>query len=94
VLRDAGVLTLIWRADDAESALAALQPAFGQVAVQPILPHARATAIRVVIRALKRAAWSRTDFEPLVLNDAANKPTRAAEAILREAQTLPLAALG
>jgi tRNA1(Val) A37 N6-methylase TrmN6 len=94
VLRDLGVLTLIWRADDLDAALAALEPAFGHVAVLPILPREGATAIRVVIRALKGAAWSRTDFESLVLNDAANKPTRAAEAILREGQTLPLAALG
>jgi len=93
VLRDEGVLTLIWRADDLDAALSALNPAFGHVAIQPVLPRPGAVAIRVLIRTVKGAPWKRTDIAPLVLNDPANKPTREAEAILREAQALPLAAL-
>ena len=93
VLRDEGVLTLIWRADDLEAALAALQPAFGQVALLPVLPRQDAPAIRVLIRAVKGAQWNQIHFESLVLNDPANRPTREAEAILREAQALPLALL-
>jgi tRNA1(Val) A37 N6-methylase TrmN6 len=94
LLRDQGVLTLIWRADDLDSVLDALDPDFGNVAVLPVYPREGAQAIRVLARALKGAAWSRKDCAGLVLNDAAGKPTQAAEAVLREGALLELARLG
>ncbi len=94
VLRDNGVLTLIWRADDLDGVLAALRPAFGNVGVQLVLPRADANPIRVLVRAVKGAAWTRRDYAAPVLNDAAGKPTREAEVVLREAATLALADLG
>lgn len=93
-LRDQGVLTLIWRADDLAGVLAALRPAFGAVAVLPVLPRADAAAIRVLVRAVKGARWTRRDYTALALNDAAGKPTSKAEAVLRHAGTLSLAELG
>jgi tRNA1(Val) A37 N6-methylase TrmN6 len=94
LLRDRGVLTFIWRADDLESMLETLQPALGQASVLPVYPREGAQPIRVLVRAVKDARWSRNDCAGLVLNDAAGKPTQAAEAILREGTLLKLASLG
>jgi tRNA1(Val) A37 N6-methylase TrmN6 len=94
LLRDGGVITLIWRADDLESVIEALQPAIGDVSVLPVYPRAGAEPIRVLVRAVKGAQRSRNDCAGLVLNDAAGKPTQAAEAILREGAVLELASLG
>ncbi len=94
LLRDRGVLTLIWRADDLESVLETLRPALGEASVIPVYPREGAEPIRVLVSAVKGAPWARNDFPGLVLNDAAGKPTRAAEAILREGALLNLASLG
>jgi tRNA1(Val) A37 N6-methylase TrmN6 len=93
LLRDGGVLTLIWRADDLESVLEALQPAFGNVSMLSVYPREDAVRIRVLVRAVKGAHWSRNDCAGLVLNDGAGKPTQAAEAILRKGALLDLASL-
>ena len=89
LLRPHGVLTLIWRAEALDGILAALEPAFGAVSVLPVLPRPAADPIRVLVRATKGGAGRLPDRPPLVLNDAAGKPTRDAEDILRAA--LPLA---
>ena len=94
VLRGKGVLTLIWRADDLDHVLAAIRPQFGNVGVLPVLPRADAAPIRVLVRAAKGADWTRRDYAALLLNDAAGKPTREAEAVMREAATLALAEAG
>jgi tRNA1(Val) A37 N6-methylase TrmN6 len=94
LLRDGGVLTLIWRADELNSVLDALQPTFGDVAILSVYPREDAAPIRVLVRAVKGAPWSRSDCAGLVLNDAAGKPTQAAEAVLREAATLAVAKIG
>jgi len=88
VLREGGVLTLIWRADELQFVLAALKTAFGQARMLPILPRPDRPAIRVLLRAVKGAAWACTACRPLLLNDDAGKPTPQAEAVLRDAQTL------
>jgi tRNA1(Val) A37 N6-methylase TrmN6 len=93
LLRDDGVLTLIWRADGLESALGALQPAFGGVSVLPVYPRQGVEPIRVLVGAVKGDRWSRNDCSGLMLNDAAGKPTQAAERILREGALLDLASL-
>lgn len=94
VLRDKGVLTLIWRADDLDRVLTTLQPQFGEIGVLPILPRTGAEPIRVLVRGVKGAAWMRREHGALVLNDAAGKPTREAEAVLRGAVTLAFAEPG
>jgi len=93
LLRDRGMLTLIWRADDLESVLEALRAAFGGVSVLPVYPREGAEPIRVLVRAVKGAQWSRNDCAGLVLNDAAGKPTHAAERVLRGGALLELANL-
>jgi tRNA1(Val) A37 N6-methylase TrmN6 len=90
LLRPAGVVTLIWRADDLATSLAALAAEFGGIAVLPVHPKPNAPAIRVLMRAVKgsRAPFS---LQPgLFLADAAGKPTAAAEAVLREGSMLRL----
>ena len=91
LLKPRGVLTLIWRADGLDEVLAALMPAFGAVAVLPVLPKAGAAPIRVLVRAVKGAEPGRRDHAPLVLNDASGRPSDAAEAVLRHGDVLPLA---
>jgi tRNA1(Val) A37 N6-methylase TrmN6 len=93
LLREKGVLTMIWRADDLDNVLASLEPAFGDIAIMPVYPREDAAPIRVLVRAVKGQAWSRSDRAGLVLNDASGKPTQAAEAVLREGATLSLAEL-
>jgi tRNA1(Val) A37 N6-methylase TrmN6 len=94
VLRQNGVLTLIWRADELDHVLAALRPSFGNVGALPVLPRADASPIRVLVRAVKGVGWTQRDYAALALNDAAGKPTSEAEAVLRHANTLALAELG
>lgn len=91
VLKPGGSLTLIWRAAALNEVLAALVPAFGDMAILPIRPCADADAIRVLVRAVKGGASRRTDLPDLVLTGPDGKPSAAAEAVLREAAALPLA---
>ncbi|MFA6267038.1 MAG: methyltransferase [Pseudolabrys sp.] len=91
VLKPNGVLTLIWRAEALDDVLTALAPAFGAVAVLPVLPRPGAQPIRVLVRAEKGGRGRWPDYSPLVLNDAAGRPGEAAERVLREAAPLALA---
>ena len=61
----------------------ALAGMFGSVAVLPVLPRDGVAAIRVLVRAVKAGQCEEKTYPPLVLNDAQNRPTAAAEAILR-----------
>lgn len=93
VLKPRGTLTLIWRAAALDAVLAALAPAFGDIAVMEVRPRTDAEAIRVLVRAVKGGAGRLPDLPALVLNDDTGKPSAAAEAVLREAKTLALADL-
>ena len=53
LLRPAGDVTLIWRADGLGDVLAALSPGFGAILVLPIHGKPGLPAIRVVVRAVK-----------------------------------------
>jgi len=88
LLKSGGVLTLIWRADPRDEVIATIAVRFGSIDIMPVLPSADAPAIRILVRAVKDAAPETRDFAPLVLNDAAGKPTREAEAVLRGAEPL------
>jgi len=91
LLRPKGTLTLIWRADTRQQVLDTLSPAFGNIAVLPVRPGPDTAAIRVLVRAIKGDAVSLSDLPDLILNDSPGRPSRAAEAILRNGATLPLA---
>ena len=91
LLKPGGVVTLIWRADEAQDVLAALTRDFGAVAVLPVQPRAGAEPVRILVRAEKGGSGATTYLPPLILNDAQGRPTAAAEAVLRAGQTLTLA---
>ena len=91
LLKARGVLTLIWRADALDEVLEELGMSFGDIAVLPVLPRVEAPAIRVLVRAVKGAGGTRTDYPALALNDESGQPTAAVEAVLREAKTLNIA---
>jgi tRNA1(Val) A37 N6-methylase TrmN6 len=92
LLKPDGVLTLIWRADGLEDVLAALAGVFGGIAVLPVAPREGAAPIRVLVHAVKGGCRAPVHYHAvLILNDAQNKPTPAAEAVLRGGQSLKLA---
>jgi tRNA1(Val) A37 N6-methylase TrmN6 len=93
LLKPGGVLTLIWRADARADALEALRMEFGAVAVLPVLPRPDAAPIRILVRAVKGAGSGLKEEPGLVLNDAAGRPSEAAEAVLRGGAVLPLASI-
>jgi tRNA1(Val) A37 N6-methylase TrmN6 len=90
LLKDKGILTLIWRADGLADVLAALE-GFGSVAFLPVHAREDAPAIRVLVRATKGGRVPLQVLPGLILNDAQGRPTAAAESILRDAAPLPLA---
>ena len=91
LLKPRGVLTLIWRADGLDEVASALQPAFGEIAVLPVLPRADSPAIRVLVRAVKGGRGTQVNYPPLSLNDEHGRPTAAAEAVLRGGNRLTIA---
>ena len=91
LLKPQGVLTLIWRADGLTAVQSALADLFGSVVVLPVLPRDGVAAIRVLVRAEKAGQGAEKTYPPLVLNDAQNRPTAAAEAVLRGGETLSIA---
>jgi tRNA1(Val) A37 N6-methylase TrmN6 len=88
LLRAGGALTLIWRADGLRNVLAAVESGFGGLAVRPIHPKPDAAAIRILVRAVKDSRAPLALLPGLVLNDAAGKPSREAEAVLRHCRAL------
>jgi tRNA1(Val) A37 N6-methylase TrmN6 len=97
ILKSAGALTLIWRADGLAEVLAALDRGFGNVAILPVHGDAAAPAIRVLVRAVKGGRTPTTLHPGLMLNQMAhNAPMtrneRLAE-IMAGRETLPLARL-
>jgi tRNA1(Val) A37 N6-methylase TrmN6 len=90
LLRPAGVLTLIHRAEALEDVAAALAAEFGDTAVLPVHPRPGTSAIRIIMRAVKGAPTSSTALPALVLQDGDGRPSAASEEILRAARSLPM----
>jgi tRNA1(Val) A37 N6-methylase TrmN6 len=91
LLRPAGTVTLIWRADGEADVVAALGEDFGALALMPIHPKPDAPAIRVLARGVKGGQGPLTCAPALILAERDGKPSAAAEAILRGGAALPLA---
>jgi tRNA1(Val) A37 N6-methylase TrmN6 len=91
LLRPAGAVTLIWRADGVGDVLAALAGDFGAIALLPIHPKPGAPAIRVLARGVKAGSGPLARLPGLVLADADGKPSAEAESVLRQGAALPLA---
>ncbi len=90
LLRPAGVVTLIWRADGLDSVLAALATGFGAVSILPIYPKPDVPAIRVLARAAKDRSGPLSLLPGLVLAGADGKPSAQANAVLRDGAALSL----
>jgi tRNA1(Val) A37 N6-methylase TrmN6 len=91
LLKPRGTLTLIWRAQALTDVLAALTPAFADIVVLPVKPRPGAEPIRVLVRAEKAGRGAGRELPALVLNDTDNRPSVAAEAVLRGGEPLALA---
>ena len=74
-------------------AMSGISKSFGGVAVLPVHPRPNAPAIRVLVRAIKGDRSPLAMQAGLELNDAAGRPSAAAEEILRGGAALPLASL-
>jgi tRNA1(Val) A37 N6-methylase TrmN6 len=88
LLRPGGVLTVIYRADALADVLAALARGFGSLDVMPIHPKPGATAIRVILRAVKGSRASLVLQSGLVLNDETGRPSARVEQVLRGSRAL------
>lgn len=88
LLRQRGLLSLIYRADRMDLALSALGAHFGSYAVTPLWPKVGAPAKRILISAIK-GGKARLSLRPgVVLHGRDGAFTREAEAILRDGQGL------
>lgn len=79
-----GKLVFIHRPETIEAILATLKGRFGAAELIPIFPRADAPAIRLIVRAIKGRRTPPTMLPGIVLNDANNQPTEAANKILRD----------
>jgi tRNA1(Val) A37 N6-methylase TrmN6 len=91
ILKSAGVLTLIWRADGLAEVLAALDRGFGSLAILPIHGNGATPAIRVLIRAIKGGRAPTRIYAGLMLNDESGVPNKQVQEILAGKGVLPLA---
>jgi len=91
ILKSAGVLTLIWRADGLAQVLAALDRGFGSLAILPIHGNAATPAIRILIRAIKGGRAPTQIYAALMLNDESGVPNKQVQEILAGKGVLPLA---
>jgi tRNA1(Val) A37 N6-methylase TrmN6 len=88
LLKPAGRLALIYRADGLGEVLASLEGTFGAIEILPIFPRPGAAAIRILVRAIKSSRAPLALRGGLVLGDEAGRSAPAAEAILRDAAAL------
>lgn len=93
VLKPAGILTIVWRADGLSDVLNVLFDGFGSLVVLPVHPRPNVAAIRVLVRAQKGGQGKLVLLPGLELNNANGKPSSAAEAILRQGEPLPMASV-
>ncbi|HUI97137.1 MAG TPA: methyltransferase [Xanthobacteraceae bacterium] len=93
LLRPGGTLVLIHHAEALAEVLELLEPAFGGLAIQPVHPKPGAPAIRILVRATQGGRAPLALLPGLVLNGDDGRPTAQADAVLRDAATLPLAQL-
>jgi tRNA1(Val) A37 N6-methylase TrmN6 len=91
ILKSGGVLTLIWRADGLGEVLAALDRGFGSLAILPVHGDANASAIRVLVRAIKGGKAPTEIHAALMLNDESAVPNAKARELLAGNGILPLA---
>lgn len=79
-----GKLVFIHRPEAIEAILSTLKGRFGAAELIPVFPRADAPAIRLIVRAIKGRRTPPMMLPGIVLNDANNQPTDAANKILRD----------
>jgi tRNA1(Val) A37 N6-methylase TrmN6 len=90
-LKSGGVLSLIWRADGLAEVLAALDRGFGSLVVLPVHGDPAASAIRVLVRAIKGGKAPMRLCAALMLNDESGAPNKQVQEVLAGKGVLPLA---
>jgi len=88
LLRPAGEVTLIWRADGLGDVIAALAADFGAPTILPVHPKPGTPAVRVLARAAKGRRGPLSLLPGFTLADDDGRPSAAAEAVLREGVAL------
>lgn len=93
LVRPGGTVTLIWRAQQLGDVLAEIARSFGGVRVLPVFGKPEQPAIRILVQGIAGSREELSVLPGLTLNDSAGRPTAEAEAVMRNAESLPLAAI-
>jgi tRNA1(Val) A37 N6-methylase TrmN6 len=91
ILKPAGTVSIIWRAEGIARVLAALETGFGGAMVLPVHPRALAPAIRILARATKGSRAPAALLPGIFLNDEAGDVPDQVQAVLNGTAVLPLA---
>ena len=91
ILKPAGTVSLIWRAEEIGRVLAALESGFGALMVLPVYPRPGAAAIRILVRATKGSRASTALLPGIVLNGDTGRAPDNVQAVLEGRNVLPLA---
>ena len=91
ILKPAGTISLIWRAEGIARVYAALEAGFGDVMVLPVHPRPDAAAIRIIVRATKGSRAPASLMPGICLNGATGGVPDDVQAVLNGAAALSLA---
>lgn len=83
-----GVLTIIHRPEATLPILKSLDGRFGAIEMLPVFPKPDASAIRLIVRAIKGRKTPTQMLPGIILNDKDGKPSAIAERILRDGASL------
>ncbi len=86
--KSGGALTIIHRPEAILPILKSLDGRFGAIEIIPVFPKPDASAIRLIVRAIKGRKTPTQMLPGITLNDHDGKPSAAAERILREGDSL------
>lgn len=93
ILKPAGTVSLIWRAEGIARVHAALEAGFGDVTVLPVHPRPDAPAIRILVRATKGSRAETTLLPGIFLSDRSGGVPDNVQALLNGVAGLPLATI-
>ena len=92
ILKPAGTISIIWRAEGITRVLTALEAGFGGAMMLPIHPRAGAPAVRILARATKGSRAPAALLPGIFLNGEAGDVPDLVQAVLNGTAVLPLAA--
>jgi tRNA1(Val) A37 N6-methylase TrmN6 len=91
ILKPAGTVSMIWRAEGIARVLAALEAGFGAATVLPVHPRPDTSAIRILVRATKGSRTPVSLLPGIFLAGEAGDIPENLQAVLNGAAVLPLA---